>query len=327
MADHFDRLLASFPSTRVLVVGDIMADQYVWGSVDRISPEAPVPVVSVNEETLILGGAANVVSNLHTLGAQASIAGVVGEDEMGEQVGTLLIRKGLDIDGLVKDFSRGTTLKTRIIANNQQIARIDREDSRDISTSVLDRMEAFLKERIPHVDAVIISDYGKGVVTRDLIQRVVALTTEHQKICTVDPKVNHFDLYAGTTLITPNHVEAGAALGRKIVTVEDVHDAARALKEKVRCKGVLVTFGAKGMCLLDEQNSFLHIDTVAKKVFDVTGAGDTVISTFTLALAAGGTMEMAAQLSNAAAGLVVGEFGTATVQPEQLARSLWEVYP
>lgn len=321
MAADLDRslhIVERFKDAKVLVVGDIMVDEYVWGSVERISPEAPVPVVSVEDDTLILGGAANVVNNIHSLGGSATISGVVGDDEVGESVSVMLIRRGLENEGLIKDFTRRTTLKTRVIAHNQQIVRIDREDRRDISREVTQRMVRYLEAKIPEVDAVVISDYGKGVLTRELIETIVALVRKHEKICSVDPKINHFNLYQGATVITPNHNEASQAVGQKIASVEDVRDVAGKLREMVGCKNVLVTYGARGMCLLEENDDFLHINTVAKKVFDVTGAGDTVISALTLALAAGATLPEAARLSNIAAGIVVREFGTATVDQATL---------
>jgi D-glycero-beta-D-manno-heptose-7-phosphate kinase len=323
------QFIKGFSSTKILVVGDIMVDEYIWGGVERISPEAPVPVVTVDYETTILGGAANVVNNLYTLGARAHICGVTGDDEIARVVTKLLLRQNIETDGVIVDFNRRTTLKTRVIAQNQQVVRVDREDTKPISRDIVEKLVEFLHYKIPQVDGVIISDYGKGVVTGELIQEVVRLSREHSKICTVDPKVSHFDLYAGITVITPNHVEAGMALGnRQLRTIEEVHQAALDLRDRVGCEAVLITFGAKGMCLLDRQGDFLHIDTVAKKVFDVTGAGDTVISTLTLALAAGASMRLAAYLANAAAGVVVREFGTATVSQEQLADTIaYEISP
>lgn len=317
-------VLPRFARARVLVVGDVMVDHYLWGSVERVSPEAPVPIVRVERDTHVLGGAANVAHNISRLGGQAFLAGVVGEDEMGVLVRQMLVRIGVEDRGLIPDLSRHTTEKARLIAHHHQVARYDREDTHALGADIAARLLRYLDEVLPLVDAVILSDYGKGVLTAEMVDTIVARAAALGKICSVDPKVRHFDLYRGTTIITPNHHEAGQAVGRKLNTIEEVEAASRELRALVGCQHVLVTFAANGMCLLEENGNFTHIKTQARQVFDVTGAGDTVISALTLALAAGALPVVAARIANAAAGVVVGEFGTATLTEEQLELALRE---
>jgi rfaE bifunctional protein kinase chain/domain len=310
--------VSRFKDARVMVIGDLMVDEYIWGSVSRISPEAPVPVVSVTSESLRLGGAGNVVNNIYALGGKVLIGGVVGNDEMGRKIIQDLHKMGIDTKGVAVEPDWITTVKTRIIAHNQQVVRYDREIVRPIQTDPLKRILSLLADQIGQMDAVLISDYGKGVVCPDLVEQVRSLTLGAGKILSVDPKVKNFPLFKKVTVITPNHYEAGQAAGRWIQTEEDLVEVGRQLLNQLQSKAILITRGEKGMTLFQENGEITNIPTMAKEVFDVTGAGDTVISVLTMALAVGATPKQAAFLSNYAAGIVVGEVGTATLRASDL---------
>ncbi len=299
-----------------------MVDEYIWGNVSRISPEAPVPVVSVTSESLRLGGAGNVVNNIHALGGKVLVSGIVGSDDMGRKVIHDLRRMGLETKGVVVQPGGITTVKTRIIAHNQQVVRYDREVVREIPVEYLERILSLLAERINEVDAVLISDYGKGVICGPLMERVRSLTQEAGKILAVDPKVRNFPLFQNTTIITPNHYEAAQATGRWVSNEEDLVMVGRTLLQQLKAHSVLITRGEKGMTLFQENGEVTNIPTMAKEVYDVTGAGDTVISVLTLAMAVGATPKQAAFLSNYAAGIVVGEVGTATLRASELEDSV-----
>ena len=310
--------LAHFPRAKVLVVGDLILDEFIWGKVSRISPEAPVPVVEVGSQSAMPGGAANVAHNIHALGGQVFVAGVIGRDHAGERLLAALVEREMHVEGVLVDPARPTTIKTRVIAHHQQVVRVDRETqaplSRRFSGALLDAVRA----QVPLVDAVIIEDYGKGVVTRQLLQHVVPLARRHQAAILVDPKEEHLDLYRGVTAITPNRSEAGHAVGRVLKDDAAVDAAAKELLRRLRCDAVLVTLGEDGMLLLERGGRRTRVPTVAQEVFDVAGAGDTVIATFALALAAGLPMPEAAMLANYAAGIVVGKVGTAVATPTEL---------
>jgi D-beta-D-heptose 7-phosphate kinase/D-beta-D-heptose 1-phosphate adenosyltransferase len=312
-----------FARTRVLVVGDIVLDHYIWGKVSRISPEAPVPVVNVTKENLLLGGATNVVQNIHALGGAVSVCGVIGQDEAGKQVQQLLRAQKISIDGLIIEADRPTTIKTRIIAHNQQVVRFDRETKDRINKDAHRRIFDAVKQRIKEgLDGIVISDYCKGVVTRDLVRDIMRLARKHGIIVSVDPKVSHFGMYRGVTILTPNALEA--SIGTRI-DIEDDASLLRAgalLLKRLKCIAVLITRGEQGMSLFEHGRKVTHIPTVAREVYDVTGAGDTVIGTLTLAMAAGASMVDAARISNYAAGIVVGVVGTATVKPEELKQRI-----
>ncbi|MHB8844617.1 MAG: D-glycero-beta-D-manno-heptose-7-phosphate kinase [Nitrospirota bacterium] len=317
------KIIDRFPKTRVLVVGDVVMDHYVWGSVSRISPEAPVPVVNVTRETVLLGGAANVVNNIRSLGGEVGICGVIGHDEAGKQLQHLLHAQEIMTDGLIVEPSRPTTIKTRVIAHQQQIVRFDRETKEGISRETHRRIFDHVAERAGNgLDAIVISDYCKGVVTQGLVRDIVRLARKRGIIVSVDPKVRHFGIYSGVTILTPNTKEA--ALGSRI-EIEDEDSLLRAgksLLKRLACTAVLITRGEHGMSLFEKSGRITHIPTMAREVFDVTGAGDTVISTLTLAMAAGAKISDAARLSNYAAGIVVGVVGTATVSPAQLKQMI-----
>jgi len=311
-------LVSKFKNARLMVIGDLMVDEYIWGSVSRISPEAPVPVVSVTSESLRLGGAGNVVNNIHSLGGKVLIGGVVGNDEMGRKIVQDLHKMGIETKGIVVEPDWITTVKTRIIAHNQQVVRYDREIVRPIRPEALQKILSLLEDRINGLDAVLISDYGKGVICPDLVERVRSLALGAGKIISVDPKVKNFPLFQRVTIITPNHHEAGQAAGRWIQTEEDLMQVGRQLLEQLQSNAILITRGEKGMTLFQDTGEITNIPTMAQEVFDVTGAGDTVISVLTMALAVGANPKQAALLSNYAAGIVVGEVGTATLKASEL---------
>jgi len=310
-----------FRRAKVLVVGDLMLDEFLWGKVSRISPEAPVPVVWIQSESFMPGGSANVVSNICALGGQVSAVGVIGEDRWGGLLLSELASRRVETGGVLKT-QRPTTVKTRVIAHHQQVVRVDREQREPLPSGLVERLIRAVTERISDTDAVVIEDYGKGVITRQLLEQVIPLARKHRKLITVDPKEDHFDLYHRVTALTPNRSEAGEAVGRELESDTDVQRAGRDIVQKLECEGVLITLGEDGMRLFEQGKHSIRIPTVAREVFDVAGAGDTVIATFTLALASGATMEQAARLANYAAGIVIGKLGVAVTTPEELAAAL-----
>lgn len=315
-------ILDRFPASRVLVIGDIMADHFIWGKVTRISPEAPVPVVRVTSESLLLGGAANVLNNVFSLGGKAFIAGIAGKDEMGSWIRERLREMNVDPQGIIIKPDRPTSVKTRVIAHSQQVVRFDREDRNPVGPRERNKIAAYLESLLGDIGAVVISDYNKGLVSEELLDRIRGLCSEMKIPLFIDPKQNGFSLYRDCDLVTPNQVEAAQALGMEINTRDDLLRAGRRLLEDFGFKGVLITRGEEGMVLFEDNGAITHIPAVAKEVYDVTGAGDTVIGTFALATAAGATAREAAVLANHAAGIAVGKVGTATVTREELLRVL-----
>jgi len=314
--------LATFTKARILVVGDIMMDRFIWGRVSRISPEAPVPVVLVEKETFLLGGAANVVNNVHSLGGHVTLCGVIGDDEMGQRILNELNQKGVDIRGVIFEEGRQTTAKTRIIAHQQQVVRIDRETTDFLKSSTLRDLAMFIDEHLREFDGIILSDYGKGLLTKELIKALIQRAGESKKFVMVDPKLKNFFFYRGATVITPNTGEASAAAGVPITDFPSLKRVGKALLKRLRCKVLVITRGEEGMALFEPNQDPYLVPTVAKEVYDVTGAGDTVIGTMALAMAAGFGVREAARLANHAAGIVVGKVGTATVTQEELARAI-----
>ena len=312
------KIILKFHKVNVLVVGDLILDEFLWGDVSRISPEAPVPVVWVRSESFMPGGAANVANNIHALGGKVYMAGVVGMDERGRILTDELRKKSMDVEGVVVDGERPTTLKTRVIAHHQQVVRIDKEKIHGLASGVIDQIIDYIKEIISDIDAIIIEDYGKGVVTPRLLKEILRLAKRHKTIVTVDPKEEHFHYYKGVTAVTPNYHEAAKALGIKADGGGDIQKIGKALVNKLKCEAVLITLGENGMQLFEKSGRSTHIPTLARDVFDVSGAGDTVVAVFTLALAAGAGMKAAARVSNLAAGVVVGKVGTAVVTQEEL---------
>lgn len=314
--------IAKFPHASVLVVGDLILDHYIWGKVSRISPEAPVPVVHVSSESLKLGGAANVYNNIVSLGGRADLCGIVGADEGGRQLlkelGTTRHGRG----GIVIDPDRPTTRKTRVIAHNQQIVRYDVERRADISALHQRRIIRYVESRLRDVSCLVVSDYAKGVVTAALMAELTRLAALRRIPIIVDPKVEHFSYYKGVTVVTPNHLEAAQAAGVHGDSDEAVGQAGDILRQRLGCECVLITRGEKGMSLFESNGSHWHIPTVARQVYDVTGAGDTAIGTLALAMATGAPIRDGAVLANHAAGIVVGMVGTATVTAQQLTEAL-----
>lgn len=318
--------LGHFSQARILVLGDVMLDRFIWGRVERISPEAPVPVVDVESETYMLGGAANVVHNLIALGAQAIICGTVGDDEDGRQVTALLEDLEVPTAGMVICEDRPTTVKTRVVAHSQQMVRVDRENRKPAKPENVDALCGFLDANFPAVDALIISDYAKGVISRPLMEHLKKIATANNKRWVVDPKVVNMPLYAGATIVTPNHLEAAAAAGIVTDTPDYVDLAGAKLLKDFAFQAVLITQGERGMTVFTgpEGSQKTHIPTTARRVFDVTGAGDTVISTLTLGMVAGLDFAEAALLANFAAGVVVGEVGTSAVTAGRLVHAVRE---
>jgi rfaE bifunctional protein kinase chain/domain len=313
------KILREFKRRKILVIGDVILDRYIWGKVSRISPEAPVPVVEVTDENFLLGGASNVAHNIVALGAHVTLVGVAGNDRGGEILRKMLAEKGIECG--VFWISRPTTVKTRVIAHSQQVVRFDREDRTRVEGRVLKDLVGYVTAEIPEHDAVIISDYRKGVISSDLVKEVLRKTRPRDIFVAVDPKVGHFHCYKNVSLITPNVSEASIASGIEIRDDKSLLRAGKTLLGKIPCDSVLITRGEHGMSLF-RKDKVVHIPTVAKNVFDVTGAGDTVIATFTLSHAAGADMIESAVIANHAAGIVVGEVGTAVVTPEKLRNSL-----
>ena len=315
----YKKIISRFKDKNILVIGDIILDHYIWGRVSRISPEAPVPVVEVTRESFLLGGAANVANNIVSLGGRASVIGINGQDIAGEGLMNILRDKGVNCDGIFTE-NRPTTVKTRVIAHNQQVVRFDREDKKYVDGKILKGILAYINSVLFKYDAVIVSDYQKGMISQELIRDIVKKAKPKKIFIAVDPKVGHFDFYKGVSLITPNVMEASSGSNIEIRDDKTLLKAGRSLLKKLSCKAVLITRGEQGMSLF-EKNKVTHIPTVARKVYDVTGAGDTVISAFTLASASGANMEEAAVIANHAAGIVVAEVGTAVSTPEQLLGS------
>jgi len=307
-----------FKHCHILVIGDCMIDEYVWGKVDRISPEAPVPVVEVKRDNATLGGAGNVVNNLATLKASVSIVGTIGEGNNGKRLIEMFQSIGVDVNGLVEDSTRSTTIKTRIMASEQHVLRIDRETSHPISRLIADDIIQNVRKIIQDVNIVIVSDYGKGLLTPDVLQTIMQLASKHQKVVMVDPKGFNYEKYRGASLITPNRKEASQATNMTITDMPTLITAGKNIIDTIGLNRLLITCGKDGMVLFEPEQSPYHIETRAKQVFDVSGAGDTVVSVMGLALAAGANYFEAASLANFAAGIVVGKVGTATITQEEL---------
>jgi len=304
--------------SRVAVVGDIMLDRYIWGSVDRISPEAPVPVVAVADTTIRPGGAANVAWNLLSLGVRTSLAGVVGRDVSGDEIKRLLKNKGLSPSSILSDSRRPTTEKIRIIAHSQQVVRADFELVEPMRDPLLGKLLAAVRRAVAGADAVIVSDYGKGVVAAEVMDLVRALCARRDIPFLIDPKEGHFSLYRGAFAVTPNKKEAGGFYNRRIRSDEDLSFVGTSLLRDLEAEAVLITRGEEGMTLFRAGVRPRHFAARASEVYDVTGAGDTVISVLAAGLAAGGSIREAIEIANAAAGIVIRELGTAAVTPAEL---------
>lgn len=312
-------LLSRLQGRSLLVVGDLMLDHFLVGAVDRISPEAPVPVVRFDHESFRLGGAANVAHNAAALGARVHAVGVVGEDEAGQLIRSDLAKLGIDSSGVVSALDRRTTRKLRVVTSrNQQVARIDYEDDREVQGSVEASIVSEIDRLAASAEAILISDYLKGAVSRAVAIGAIGAARRRGIPLLVDPKVPHIDYYSGASIITPNHHEAEAVAHMRIRTAEEAIAAARRFRERAQCDSVLITRGEHGMTLLGTKEE-ATLPAEAREVADVTGAGDTVIATMALALAAGASLLDAARLANRAASVVVGKFGVATVSIRELS--------
>lgn len=332
----FNHIISKFSGKRILVIGDVILDQYIRGSVSRISPEAPVPIVLQHGDGQYTpGGAANVAHNLSSLGAHVTLTGRIGQDNEGKILLKELKKRRIPAQGIFIEKGHPTIFKTRVIADHQQVVRVDREASDFIDEGpVYARMKKFILNAVASCDGIIISDYGKGMISASLVNEICSLALRKKKIVTVDPKVEHFGYYSGVTAITPNKKEAENAIrdikirqssGRRLgvnfdrlETDADIDLAGQELLRFLDLESLLITLGNQGMRLFERGKKPVHINTRAREVFDVTGAGDTVISVFTLALTAGATKHEAADLSNYAAGIVVGKLGAAAVTRQEL---------
>ncbi len=315
-------IFRSMKGKRIAVIGDLMLDRYIWGSVSRISPEAPVPVVDMDTEQIRLGGAANVAMNIKSLGGEPLLCGVIGNDNSGRQLCEIMQDNGFSLDGIVTDLSRPTTVKTRVIAHSQHVVRIDRETKADISASIVGKLADAFQANLGSIDGVILEDYNKGVIVGDLITRLVPAARASGKLVTVDPKFNNFFAYQNVTLFKPNRKEAEEALGTRLRSRSDITDAGKTLLQRLSADNVLLTLGEEGITLFSKDGTVLQLPTKARKVADVSGAGDTVISTLTIAMTAGASIEEAAVLSNFAGGIVCGYVGIVPVTVDELFQQI-----
>jgi len=320
--ERFDQIFSGWGGHKILVLGDVMLDEYLWGNVSRISPEAPVPVVEVVKESIKLGGAANVALNVKNLRDEPILVGVIGDDRNGEKMLSALNEVQIKSEGIFVGGPRMTTIKTRIIAHNQQVVRADRENTEEIPEKLTEEIISFVKKSLPDINTIIISDYGKGVITYQLLSKLIELCKQNEVFIAVDPKDTHFMNYKHVSLITPNHHEAGFVYGKRIRDESILKEVGWGLLEKLKVEALLITRGDKGMSLFEANKTLTHFPTRAREVYDVTGAGDTVISAFTCAVAAEANYKEATLISNHAAGLVVGEIGTAQVTKEELMDDL-----
>jgi D-beta-D-heptose 7-phosphate kinase/D-beta-D-heptose 1-phosphate adenosyltransferase len=320
-----EELVTRLKDNKVLVVGDLMIDEYIWGGVTRVSPEAPVPIVGVTNETLRLGGAANVANNIICLGGQVEVCGVLGDDQMGRWIKSDLNAKKVGVRGIVTSSGRPTTVKTRVIAHDQQVVRVDKEVTTPLERAdeevILGSVESFLGE----CGCVVVSDYAKGVITPTLMRELVDLAGGRSVPVAVDPKISQFSIYKGVTVLTPNLFEAAAGAGLVIDSMEALVEAGHRIIEKLACEYLIITRGDQGMTLFSGKKDYSHIEAFSRHVYDVTGAGDTVISTLSLALASGLSMGEGAYLANVAAGVVVGEVGTVPISSEHMRNRFREL--
>ncbi|MDD2702900.1 MAG: D-glycero-beta-D-manno-heptose-7-phosphate kinase [Candidatus Omnitrophica bacterium] len=334
---NLKEIVGRFDKAKILVIGDLILDEYIWGTVDRISPEAPVPVVWAKKRTHVPGGAANVAYNIKAFDAEVCLVGVVGKDKNAQVLFSELKKRKIVTGGIFIDPGRYTTVKTRIIAGHQQVVRLDWEHEESLSRQANQKILGFMRKNIRFFDAVIIEDYGKGVINKELVSEMVSLVHGAGKYITVDPKEEHFQFYRGATAITPNRKELENAIKNlkikdttnefklneyRLFSDKDISRAAEHIMKYLRLDSLLVTLGEQGMCLFEKDGRKTHIPTVAQEVFDVSGAGDTVISAFTLGICSGAGKLEAAHIANYAAGIVVGKIGTAVTTREELIESM-----
>ena len=309
----------TFKDLNILVIGDVIIDHFIWGTVSRISPEAPVPVVNVKDDNLLLGGSANVLHNIFGLGAKATICGVIGTDPMGDYLLELIAELPSPTNGVVRVKDRPTTVKTRVVAQGQQVVRFDRESTGEVTGEYFDKLKDFISTNLTDFDAIIISDYAKGTINMALMDHLRQQLTQHPEIpLIVDPKPHQPERFSGVTIITPNNHEAEMISGINITDQSSLKAAGEKLQTELQSDSVLITRGESGMTIFEKGKPMKTIPTVAKEVFDVTGAGDTVAATLALGLAAKLSFTDAASLANYAAGIVVGKVGTATVTQKEI---------
>ncbi|MCM8820722.1 MAG: D-glycero-beta-D-manno-heptose-7-phosphate kinase [Candidatus Omnitrophica bacterium] len=321
---RFDEITGKYSKTEVIVAGDLILDRFIYGSVSRISPEAPVPVVVVQKEEQMLGGAGNVALNIKTLGGNPFLIASLGRDRDGRVLKEILEDKSIDSFLIERDST--TITKTRVIARTQQVVRIDREDIKKLTDEDILNIKKTLDEKIKNVSGIIISDYSKGFITKKLISIFLTYKKKYGKILTVDPKVEHFTYYKNVTCITPNRAEASDVMHiKEPELLDDIRKLGTRIKKRIGCEHLLITLGKDGMMLFENCGNVIHIPTVAKEVFDVTGAGDTVIAVFTLSLSAGASVIEAAIISNIAAGITVAKLGTASTSQNELREIFREV--
>jgi len=321
-ADTATKLLAQAAGRRVVVLGDLMLDRFIWGSVDRISPEAPVPVVRVERESSHLGGAGNVARNIVAMGGKAWPVGICGTGEYADRLWDALASLNAPSEGVLRADGRTTTVKTRIIAHNQQVVRLDREQDDPIDEALAGKLAQTAIDLVATADALVISDYEKGCVTPAVLARVLPAAAQRGIPVVVDPKPLHWASYTPITAITPNQSEAARMSGIRLRSDEDAEAAGRAIRDRLGCDGVLLTRGEAGMLLIQKGAAPFPIAASSREVFDVTGAGDTVVATLALLLAGGASLRDASEVANAAAGVVVGKVGTAAATPAETAAAL-----
>jgi len=316
-------IVEQFKNKKILILGDIMLDKYIWGEVSRISPEAPVQIVNVVKENYVPGGASNVANNISALGAKSYMVGVVGNDSTKDKLVQELKKRNIDVSGLIKDENKRTILKVRVLGRNQQLLRFDYEKKGYIGKYTEEKMFDIIAQKIEEIDAVIVSDYAKGVITKSLMEKLQTLCSKNNKIIVVDPKPQNKDFYKNVTLITPNHTEAHnmTHLPEENFSDAEMEKLGKKLLEDMN-SNILITKGEKGMSLFEKDGKITHIHAFAKEVYDIIGAGDTSVATATLALASGASFEEAAIVANHAAAITVGKVGTSTVDIEELKNSI-----
>lgn len=317
----FDKIIQGISRQKAIIFGDMMLDSYLWGKVQRISPEAPVPIIEIEREERRPGGAANVALNIAALGATAYPIGIIGSDESGGALMEIFIKERIDLTGLIEDETRKTTTKTRIGAANQQIVRIDIEDLHHPDEEVEKLIIAELERRIPEVGLLIVEDYNKGLLSESIIAKMLELCKKHEVIVAIDPKQKNFFNYRGVDIFKPNYIELQNNLGRKFESEEDFYEGANEVLERLDCRYLVVTRGAKGMHIFSKNEPMRHLPSYAREVYDVSGAGDTVITAMGLAYLAGADILGAATFANHAAGVVCGKLGTACAYPEEILKN------
>lgn len=311
-------IIQKFSNVKVLVVGDVMLDQYLWGSVERISPEAPVPVVKLRKTSLVVGGAANVAANVAGFGAEPFLVGAVGDDREAELFPPLLKKLNISAEHLVKIRNRPTTVKTRVVAHNQHVVRIDQEENGPLNAPEEGKIWKKIERLLNKTDIVVVSDYAKGVLTENLLTRLITQAKKKRKIILIDPKGRDYSKYMGADIITPNRFEAAMACNLQPDGQSVVEEAGRTLLRKLKLGSVLITQGEDGMTLFQKNGKSVHLDALARKVYDVTGAGDTVIAALGVSLGSGADLLEASEVANISAGIVVEEIGTTTITLKKL---------